>query len=463
MSRWSRGPGGGETAVEAAFARACEDRRAPGKDDTLVLALSGGLDSTVLAHLARFAWPGEPPRIVAAHFDHGMRPGSDEDAHWLRSLCRAWDLELIVGAAERPPESEAEARARRYAFLHEVRDAVNARVVATAHHADDQAETVLFRLLRGTGPAGLRGVHAFREDGVWRPLLAVWREDLSIYASLHGLEWREDPSNLALGYARNALRHRILPDAEELVAPGARNALVRFAEQAAFDEEGWASLMPGLLASADVERGPDGIRLHRDALLAQHPAVRARMLRALAAELDHVPGAHQTARAVAFMASGRSGRTLELGGGVVLKRDLDRLVLSRVAAEPSLPDRAVAIPGASSGRGRALLAGRTIQVSWAAGARLDAPVVERFAVDALRYPLIVRAWEDGDRMITRHGVRKLKRVFLDARVPASERRRHPVLADAEGQVLWIPEVARARVAVVEATTEVTEVLTVGVA
>ena len=455
--------GGGARTAEAAFGRSCADARAPGKDDALVLAVSGGLDSTVLAHLARFAWPGGSPRLVVAHFDHRMRPGSEGDARWVEELCRAWELELVTGTARNSPASEAEARARRYAFLHEVRRAVGAGHVATAHHADDQAETVLFRILRGTGTAGLRAVRAFRDDGVWRPLLSLWREDLAAYAQVHSLEWREDPTNQVLGYARNALRHRILPEAEERVAPGARKALVRLAEQASFEEEGWASLMPGLLASAGVARGPEGIRLRRDALLAHHPAVRARMLRALAAELDHTPGARQTARALEFMVSGQSGRTLELGGGVVLRRDLDGLVVSAVGEAPNLSDSAVSIPGATSGEGSALLAGRTVQVCWASGRGVDARVVEQFDAEALSYPLMVRAWEDGDRMVTRNGVRKLKRVFLDARVPAPERRSRPVLAGADGQVLWIPEVARAPVAVVGADTTATEVLTVGVA
>jgi tRNA(Ile)-lysidine synthase len=448
-------------AVDAAFASSCRDARAPREGDTIVLAVSGGLDSTVLTHLARFGWPAGP-RLVLAHFDHKMRPGSDGDARWLEALCGAWDLELVTGAAERPPSSEAEARAQRYAFLLEVRDTVGASYVATAHHADDQAETALFRIFRGTGPAGLTGVQTFRGDGVWRPLLPVWREELLGYARLHGLEWRDDPTNEALGYARNALRNRILPDAEALVAPGARRSLVRFAEQAAFDEEGWASLIPGLLASAAVVRTGDAIGFDRGAFLRHHAAVQARMFRALAAELNLTADARQTARAVDFVTAGASGRTLQLGRGIVLARELDRLVLSTVPTRALPADRAVVIPGATPGRGHALLAGREVQVSWAAGVAVDAPIVERFDGEALSYPLTVRAWEDGDRMRTGSGVRKLKRLFLEARVPASARRQLPVLADADGEILWVPRVARARIASVGSQRLQSGVLTVGV-
>jgi tRNA(Ile)-lysidine synthase len=421
----------------------------------VVVAVSGGLDSCVLFHLLRF--PGAGPlelaqpggadagevRLVAAHFDHRMRAGSEDDALWLRGLCAAWGVELVTGRASSPPVSEGEARAARYAFLDQVRHDVGAKRVATAHHADDQAETILFRMFRGTGPEGLRGIRSEREDGVWRPLLGVWRDELLAHARAVGLAWREDPTNTDLGFARNAIRHRVLADAERLVAPGARRGLVRFAERAARDEEGWESLIPTLVRGLAPERGPDGVRFDRDGLLALHPAVRARVLRALLFELDLRPGADVTELAVDFASVAESGRGIDLGGAVRLRRELDRLALVRRRSEPSGPDRSVVIPGPASGSGEGVLAGRSVWVRWGEAATPERGLVERFLPGGLRFPLVVRGWEDGDRIRTASGVRKLKRVFLDARVPAPERRRLPVLADAEGDVLWIPGVARA--------------------
>ncbi|MDZ7780250.1 MAG: tRNA lysidine(34) synthetase TilS [Gemmatimonadota bacterium] len=417
--------------------------------DPVVVGVSGGLDSTVLLHLLRFAGRGEPgpdgvrgPPIVAAHFDHRMRSGSDADALWLRGLCSAWGVELVAGAALAPPSSEAEARRHRYAFLHEVRRARGARFVATAHHADDQAETVLFRVLRGTGPVGLRGVLREREDGVWRPLLDVWRDDVLAYARAVGLGWREDPTNGQTDFARNALRHHVLPDVERLVAPGARRAVVRFAERAAHDEEGWESLVPGLIDSVHPERDGERVTVDREALTALHPAVRARVLRALAAELGLRPNGRVTALAVDFAASGASGHGIDLGGAVTLRRELDRLVLARSASAPP-PDRALRIPGPAGGSGEVLLSGASVWVGWGEEAERQADFVERFVSARLRFPLVVRAWEAGDRIRTRVGARKLKHLFREARVPAPRRSEIPVLADAAGDVLWIPGVARA--------------------
>jgi tRNA(Ile)-lysidine synthase len=421
----------------------------------VVVAVSGGLDSCVLLHLLRFPGAGPltldqpgsagrgPVRLVAAHFDHGMRPGSEADALWLRGLCAAWGVELVAGVAASPPTSEAEARAARYVFLEEVRDAVGARRIATAHHADDQAETVLFRMFRGTGPEGLRGIRSERADGVWRPLLGVWRDQLLDHAHAVGLAWREDPTNVELGFARNAIRHRVLPDAERLVAPGARRALLRFAERSARDEEGWESLIPTLVEGLTPERGLDGVRFDRDGLLSLHPAVRARVLRALLFEFGLRPGADVTELAVDFVSVADSGRGIDLGGAVRLRRELDRLALVRATPEPEGPDRSVVIPGPASGSGEAVLAGRSVWVGWGDAVTPERGPVERFLPDGLRFPLVVRRWEDGDRIRTASGARKLKRVFLDARVPAPKRRRLPVLADAEGEVLWVPGVARA--------------------
>lgn len=418
---------------------------------TVVVAVSGGLDSCALLHMLRFPndWSLLPDdagprstRLVAAHFDHRMRPGSAADALWLRGLCAAWDVELVTAAAMRPPSSEAEARSARYAFLEHVRRAAGARAVATAHHADDQAETVMFRLLRGTGPAGLEGVRRERGDGVWRPLLDVWRDDLLAYARRVGLGWREDPTNAEVGFARNALRHRILPEVEERIAPGARRALVRFAARAAQDEEGWESLMPGLIDTLRPERGPQGARIDRAGLLALHPAVRARVIRALALELGLTAGSEVTGLAVDFAASAESGRALDLGGSVVLRRELDRLALIRRAG-PVPNDRSLLIPGMGAGSGHVMLSGRSVWIGWGQEAVERASLVERFATETLRFPLTVRAWEAGDRIRTRAGRRKLKRVFLEARVPAPERRRVPVVADGKGDVLWVPGVARA--------------------
>ena len=124
----------------------------------VLVACSGGLDSVVLLFLLRESAKALGIRVSAAHFDHSMRVGSAADAEWVSGLCRAWNIPLRSERATHAIRNEAEARAARYAFLEAATEAVDADRIATAHHADDQAETVLFRMLRGTGVDGLAGI-----------------------------------------------------------------------------------------------------------------------------------------------------------------------------------------------------------------------------------------------------------------------------------------------------------------
>jgi tRNA(Ile)-lysidine synthase len=405
----------------------------------VLVALSGGLDSVVLLHLLRFRAAPVLLDVCAAHFDHRMRPTSQADAAWVAGLCRAWDVPLVPGGAERPLRSEEEAREARYSFLEAARRELGAAAVLTAHHADDLAETVLFRVLRGTGPAGLVGIAQRRDPHVYRPLLGLWRTELEEYAREARLAWREDATNQDARFARNALRQRVLPEIENRVAPGARRALVRLAEIACDNESGWQSVLPAIMAPLDVRPEPGGVSMRREAFLALHAAVRARVLRALAEGLGARLDKAATRRALDFSETGGSGRRVDLGGPWRLGRDLDRLVLSIEVALPA--DRPVWIPDAGPGSGEGLLGGRALTVRWSASPSIRG--AEAFDVARLRFPLLVRAREPGDRIRLPGGTKKVKRLLLERRIPLAERRALPVLVDAEGQILWIPRLARA--------------------
>ena len=390
-----------------------------------------------LLHLLRFGISSRDIPLHVAHFDHRMREGSRSDAEWVRGIARVWRLPISVAHAEEPLRSEESARNARYAFLESVRREVGADVVVTGHHADDQAETVLFRMLRGSGTVGLSGVARFREPGLWRPLLPFWRDELAAYADLVGLGWREDPSNLESDFARNVIRNRIIPEVEASVAPGARRALVRLAEQARADVEMWQYLMPTLLATLELRQDDDAYSIDREQLLLLPMPLRGRVLRWLSEEAGSRLDAVATRSAAEFASSSQSGRRLDLASGLVLRRELDRIVLVRPEAES---DRPLSIPGAGSGSGRVTLGGRTFTVRWG-GPELSTSTGDSVAVTAPRFPLTVRAREAGDRIQLPYGSKKLKKLLLEARIPESRRARLPVFVDALGNVLWIPGVA----------------------
>jgi tRNA(Ile)-lysidine synthase len=409
--------------------------------DRLIVACSGGLDSTVLLHLLRFSPHLPRLELTAAHFDHRMRPESGEDAAWVAGLATAWGVQVCIGRADRTLSGEADARLARYEFLFRERAARAARWLLTAHHADDQAETVLFRVLRGSGPSGLRGIPARGPNGLLRPLLPFTREELEAYAQACRIAFRRDSSNNEMRYARNVIRHEILTRAEEAVAPGARRSLLRLARLSRLDEEAWRSLMPSLLEGVVLESGPDRVVLARPAFLALHPGVRARVLRSIAETLGLPLGAVGTRVALQFTSSSASGRRHALAGGLVLSREFDRLVLSRPRAEIG-EGGILDIREPGEGQATFSLAGRSYLVEWTRSSGPEGAWRQAFDSATLSFPLRLRGWAPGDRIRLGYGTKKLKKLFAEMQVPADERSRRPVMADGDGAVIWVPGLAR---------------------
>lgn len=201
--------------------------------ERVLVGLSGGLDSVVLLHVLRPEAAQRDIPLSALHVHHGLSPNADAWEGHCRSLCADWGVPLTVERVdvERASDDGLEAAARRARHAAYARTAAGAWIVL-AHHRDDQAETLLFNLLRGTG---LRGAAAMAEANgrLLRPLLAVGRQDIAAYATEHGLRWIDDESNADTRYSRNHLRHEVLAGVEARF-PGASANLAaatrRFAE-----------------------------------------------------------------------------------------------------------------------------------------------------------------------------------------------------------------------------------------
>jgi tRNA(Ile)-lysidine synthase len=252
-------------------------------DITVLIAISGGADSmALLSALRRLKAPG-PGRIIAAHYNHRLRgEASAGDAQFVQQTCQSLEVPLELGSAEEPLADfdpsrrtdagtnpyaglEAAARAARYEFLTATAARVGARYVATAHTADDQAETILQRILRGTGLAGLVGIPFTRRlsaaSTVIRPLLTVSRTEVLAYLQAVGLGFREDASNEDQGFMRNRIRHELLPLLRERYHPAVNDSLLRLGLLA---EEVRAVLQPQVDALLDlaVTFTPGGFTAH---------------------------------------------------------------------------------------------------------------------------------------------------------------------------------------------------------
>jgi tRNA(Ile)-lysidine synthase len=404
----------------------------------VLVALSGGLDSVVLLHLLRFGRVARGIHVAAAHYDHAWRGESAADAAWVRGLCHAWEVQLAMERAAHAQRSEGGARAHRYDFLQRAAAPLEASCIATAHHADDQAETVLFRMLRGTGIAGLAGIPA-RRGNIVRPLLPFRRVLLADYARVHGLQHREDVTNRDVSLARNRLRHDILPRLEA-VRPGAAGALTRIAEEAAALESVFSWLLERLENEAVSVRSDGALQLARPVLLSYHPWVRARVMRRALRRLDVAPDRAGTLAALEFITTGGSGGGLELPRGIRIEREFDQFVVRRSIAAVSA-ERPLTILEPGSGHGQAVIGGRHFTVRWTT--TLNDEPAEAFDQTTLRFPLELRSWRPGDRIRLAYGSKKLKKLFAEKRVARGARSRIPVLADRADRVIWVVGLARA--------------------
>lgn len=311
------------TSLAAAVVRSLRDLGTPRPGETVVVALSGGADSVALLDALHETGRRQGFRVVAAHLDHGLRSSSATDAAFCRNLCGRFGVPLHVGTADVRGRAardgaglEAAAREERYAFLHLVAESETASAIALAHTRDDQAETFLLRLLRGAGSAGL-GAMRMRAGRLIRPLLEVGRQEVLEHLRAHGLEWREDETNADMRFARNRVRHELLPYLERHFNPGVRETLARTAALLSDEHEGVAERARELYRQAS-RRGPEGVLLD-GAMLSGAPRPLARqVVRAALLEaggLRQVKAAHVERILDVSGRAGRSGRRLPLPGG----------------------------------------------------------------------------------------------------------------------------------------------------
>lgn len=416
----------------------------------ILVAFSGGPDSTALVHLlarlsALHSWD-----VQAAHFDHGLRTESARQAEELLASMSRIGVRLHIGR----PKGQLRAahgpmRRARYDWLSGVASEIGADRIVTGHNLDDQVETVLFRLLRGAGNRGLVGIPE-RRGQIVRPLLLFTADEIRAWLKTGGLESIEDPSNRDLLWARNRIRHQLLPALEEHIGLDVRDRLLAIRVAAESVEKLSVRIAEMALAAA-VGGDPD--EFNRVEMLSWPVPIRVELLR-LAARKRGVRLTRRAAMCAATeISSLRSGQGFDLGGGLRIERVFEYLVFRRTGTRPPASDR-LSIPEMRSGNATLQLRRRAFLVRW--GPEVPARRgVERVAlsVPGNHYPLTVREWEAGDRIRLTGGSRKLKRLFGEARIPVTARHSIPIVADSRGNVLWVAGLTRCAEGTAEQNTE----------
>lgn len=409
------------------------------RNSRVLVAVSGGIDSMVLLHVLHQLAPARGWTLVVAHLNHRLRGrSSDADERFVRAQCARLKLPCVTERrAVRPPAQpqkpslEMAARSVRHLFLAQTARRRRCPVVALAHHADDQAELVLLRLLRGAGSEGLGGMRrrapspADARVQLIRPLLGVSRQAIEAHAAAHRIPHREDRSNVDRRILRNRIRHELLPLLRSEYQPATNDVLVRTA---------------GLLrAEADCirELASHWLAHGRDAFTALPLAVQRRVLHLQALELGVTLDFDATERLLHA-----ADTVISVAGGRRVQRKEDgRLRLVEAAARGHSARRRSVVLGK---RGRVRFGGREFcwriePVSRGGRPTGQGKQSESFDAAAVGTRLVLRHWRAGDRFqpIGMPSAVKLQDLFTNAKVPAIERRRRVVAQTEAGEIVWV--------------------------
>lgn len=409
-----------------------------------LVAVSGGSDSVGLLR----ALHGMDPRLglvlSVAHLDHGVRGEAGRaDAVFVAELAQELGLPFDLGqwSPVRPGHFEGDARRARLAFLHSAARAGGAAAVALGHTRDDQAETVLHRVVRGTGPRGLAGIPWRRSlgDGVVlaRPLLDVSRQELRTFLADLGQPFRDDATNADTTHTRARIRHELLPRLEADFNPRVADALARLARLAGASYRVQRLRAGQLVRAATLTRTDDTVVFDREQLLAAPAVVRAEAIRLAWRRLGWAEGGMNAARwrRLVRLATGDRSGAIDVGAGVVARVEGPRLTLQYRGGVSSQPGPAapaevpLTIPGAAFWPG-----GQVVLV-----VDPQEPCDEKIDLSRLSPPLCLRAPRPGDRFdpLGMGGrMQILNDFFRGRRIPPDARARTPLLCDASG-IVWV--------------------------
>jgi tRNA(Ile)-lysidine synthase len=353
--------------------------------ERVVVAVSGGPDSLALLSILRELLPAFPLHLTVAHFDHGWRAGSEADREFVRDIAQQWGFDFKTARAEADtPHTESAARAARYAFLRQMARETRSTVIALGHTQDDQVETLLLHLFRGSGSRGL-GAMRRRDHDLARPLLDIPRSDIEAYLTRLHLTPRRDPTNDDPRFTRNRLRQQLMP-AIDGFDPSARELLARtadiLAEEDRYLEEQVAGLPPNIATSPEAFRSLP-------------PALQRRVIRRL------IPDA-----GFREVEAARSSESLLGSAG---EGGRDHLRATTCSCDPA-----------------------SFKARDEVG-HLDA--------DLVQLPLTVGSRKPGDRMrpLGMSNPKRLQDILVDARIPRHLRDSLPIVSDREG-IVWIPGV-----------------------
>lgn len=408
------------------------------EQETVVVAVSGGVDSMVLLDLLL---KERGLTLIVGHFNHGLRgQESDADETFVAERALTCGVPFHTGRGDTAGEAKRRgvgiqeaARDLRYDFLIRLRETTGAGRIATGHHADDNAETILLHLFRGAGVQGMSGIPVAR-DGIIRPLLFAERQEIEEYARNEHIPFRTDSSNAKDGYTRNTVRHHVIPLLKELVSPAVVGNINRsgnnFRTLAAYLKEETQRV----LEACTIDRNGEGVHLSVSELMARPLLLRQLTILAALEGVSGAPPGSDRVAAVLGLLEKEPGTTVTVTGGTEAIRNRDELFIRlrsetgefSISVEPGQEYMLAGFRFASGlvdSRGQS--AGRDTEFADAGQTGMQG--------------MTLRNWREGDSFVPlgMSGRKKISDFFVDEKIPLQEKHRIPILLTAGGEVIWV--------------------------
>jgi tRNA(Ile)-lysidine synthase len=417
------------------------------KGERVVVALSGGPDSTaLLAVLAPIAKAMDLSLIVA-HFNHGLRGlESDEDEKYSRDLSEKMGLAFFSGKMDQRKGKKGLSpedfyRRQRYDFLNKIFEDYQAQKIALGHNLQDQAETVLLNILRGSGLEGLKGFLPMRDGKIIRPLIEISRREIISFLNEAGIPYRQDSSNENKRYLRNQIRSELIPYLKEKFNPKIEENLAQMAEILRLEDEFIRQHVDEVLKSSFIQRQHNRILLKISHINKLPPAIRLRLFKTILESLNpanngfsfnHIKFLDNLAQKC------ESGKRVDLPLGIEVRREYEDLILEgkKVGSKQMEYEYTVNIPGSLYIKERQFTV--RLELTTKENINFSGKNEVYLDLDKLQQPLIMRNRRDGDwfQPLGMQGRKKIKSFFIDHKVPRCERDKMLLLAD-QISVIWI--------------------------
>ncbi len=419
--------------------------------DKVIVALSGGPDSVYLLHLLAQFQKEFDIRLYAAHLNHRIRGlEAHKDALFCAALCDKYNIPFFVKSEDVPKFSKTKkmtleegAREVRYNMLFELKDALSANKIAVAHNMNDQVETVLMRMMRGTGLYGLRGMDYATNNVIIRPLLDVDKKDILKELEKNNIKWREDKTNEQEDYTRNKIRLTLIP-MMEIFSPKVKKNISRLSQyvredSAYIEENAYISFKENSFVVDEKT-----IKLDLEGFFQLYPAIQKREIRYAILEVLHsLKGIEAThlEDVIALAHNSKINAQINLPRGLIVYKKIDALYFSteefkmeEIVFSYDLPTNDIIAISEIALQAETKIISRDKSLILPTGKYTKA-----FDLDKIKGNLKVRNRRAGDKIkpMGLGGTKKLKDIFIDEKIPLEERNKIPVICDEDNNILWV--------------------------